>query len=258
MSDSPVALAVEGQVATLTIQREKQRNTLDLATLEGLLQHLGELAGDDGVRVVVLTGAGKKAFCAGADLSLITRWPELREAGKNPYTVLLHTLLSYPKPVVARVNGPVMGGGVGVMLACDLAFAADDVVIATPEVHIGLFPFMVMPLLSHHVGPKRAAEMALTGRRIPALEAVTLGLLNRAVPRDDLDAELAVLCDGLRRGGPGAQRLGKEAVAAVLDGPLHQRIDEMSTFFEKGLQSPEFTAGAAAFMQKQPPPWRKE
>lgn len=258
MSDEPVALTVDGRVATLTIQREKQRNTLDLDTLALLLQHLDELSSDDAVRVVVFTGAGKKAFCAGADLSLITRWPEIQERGKNPYTALLHTLLSFGKPVVARVNGPVMGGGVGVMLACDLVVAADDVVIATPEVHIGMFPFMVLPLLAHHVGPKRAAEMALTGRKIPALEAVELGLLNRAVPRDDLDAELAVFCQALMRGGPNAQALGKEAVNAVLDGPLHQRIDEMAEFFHKGLQSPEFAVGAAAFMQKQLPPWRKE
>jgi len=258
MTDTPVALALEGKVATLTIQREKQRNTLDLDTLDLLLQHLDEIAADDAVRVVVLTGAGEKAFCAGADLSLITRWSEIQERGENPYTVLLHRLIAYPKPVIARINGPVMGGGVGVALACDLAVAADDTVIATPEVHIGLFPFMVMPLLSHHVGPKRAAEMALTGRKVPTPEAVTLGLINQAVPRAELDDAVAALATQLMKGGPGAQALGKEAVGDVLDGPLHERIDAMADHFVKGLQSPEFMAGVQAFMSKTAPPWQEE
>ncbi len=257
-SASPVILTVESRVATLTIAREERRNTLDLETLEELGRRLTRLRDDGDVRVVCLTGAGDKAFCAGADLSLMAHWPELQSQDRNPYTDLLHALLAFPKPMVARVNGHALGGGLGLVLACDVAIAADDVSLGTPEVHIGLFPFMVLPLLSRHVGPKKAADLALTGRKVPAPEAVHLGLVNRAVPRADLDDEIAQIAAALAAGGPLAQMLGKEAVRDVLDDELHDRIDRMARFFTRGLQSREFAEGVAAFMEGRPPRWREE
>ncbi len=258
MADKPVSCAVDHGIATITIEREKRRNTLDLDTLDGIQGFLGELAEDSTVRVVVLTGQGDKAFCAGADLSLISSWPQIAAEGGNPYTDLLHTLLRFPKPLVARVNGHALGGGIGVLLACDVALAAEDVKLGTPEVHIGLFPFMVLPLLSRHVGPKKAADLALTGRKVPAPEAVELGLINRAVPRGELDAEVALIGQALAAGGPMAQMLGKEAVSDVLDQELHDRIDRMAKFFTRGLQSKEFAEGVTAFMEGRPPAWMKE
>ena len=256
MADPSVTCTIAGAVATLQIQREKSRNTLDLATIDQLTDHLQELAERDDIRAVVLTGEGRKAFCAGADLSLMTHWHEFEAKGTNPYTGLLHALLRFPKPLVARVNGHALGGGLGLVLACDVALAADDVTLGTPEVHIGLFPFMVLPLLSHHVGPKKAADLALTGRRVPAPDAVEMGIINRAVPRESLDDEVQQITDALTAGGPLAQMLGKEAVRDVLDNDLHDRIDRMARFFARGLQSEEFHEGVAAFLQKRPPKWR--
>jgi len=257
MTEQAVERTIEGSVVTLTIRRQKARNTLDLATIEQLQAHLDAAATDEEVRAVVLTGEGEKAFCAGADLSLMGHWHEFEARGSNPYTDLLHAMLRFPKPLVARVAGHALGGGLGLVLACDVAIAADEVNLGTPEVHIGLFPFMVLPLLSHHIGPKKAADMALTGRKIRAPLAVEMGLINRAVPRDELEDEVALITEALTAGGPLAQMLGKEAVRDVMDTDLHDRIDRMARFFARGLQSEEFHEGVAAFLQKRPPSWRK-
>ncbi len=148
-----VSCTREGGVATMTIQRAAARNTLDLATLEGLHDYLVELGQDEKTRVAVITGEGDRAFCAGADLSLIGSWHQFEKEGKNPYTELLHAMLRFPRPLIARINGHALGGGLGLVLACDVAIAAEGITLGTPEVHIGLFPFMVLPLLSNHIGP---------------------------------------------------------------------------------------------------------
>ena len=257
MADEAVRCGIEAGIATVEIRREKSRNTLDLETLDRMHGYLGELAEDDAVRVVCLTGQGQKSFCAGADVSLMGRWHEFEESGRNPFAELLHALLRFPRPLVARVNGHALGGGLGLVLACDVAIAADDVTLGTPEVHIGMFPFMVLPLLGHHIGPKKAADMALTGRKVPAAAAVEMGLINRAVPRADLDGEVSLLCQALAAGGPLAQMLGKEAVRDVMDGDLHERIDRMAKFFTRGMKSPEFAEGVSAFLQRRPPNWRE-
>ena len=253
-----VSCTREGGVATMTIQRAKARNTLDLATLEGLHAFLEELGQDEETRVAVITGEGDKAFCAGADLSLIGSWHKFEKEGTNPYTELLHAMLRFPRPLVARVNGHALGGGLGLVLACDVAIAADDATLGTPEVHIGLFPFMVLPLLSHHIGPKKAAQMALTGQKVTASRAVDMGLINQAVPRGELDEQTDLIANALCLGGPAAQMLGKEAVRDVMDADLHDRIDRMARFFARGLQSPEFMEGIQAFLEKRPPSWKGE
>ena len=258
MSEESVTCTVDGVVATVQICRPRARNTLDMATIEAVKGYLDRFAEGDEARVVVITGAGDKAFCAGADLSLMAHWPEFEARGENPYTDLLHAMLRFPRPLVARVNGHALGGGLGLVLACDVALAADDVKLGTPEVHVGLFPFMVLPLLSHHVGPKKAADLALTGRKVPAPQAVEMGIINRAVPREDLDAEVSAIAAALAAGDLLEQMLGKEAVRDVMDVGLHDRIDRMARFFARGLQSEEFAEGVSAFMQKRPPKWTEE
>jgi enoyl-CoA hydratase len=258
MSDAPVRCTIDGVVATVEICRAKARNTLDIESIELIQGYLKRFAEGDEARVVVLTGEGDKAFSAGADLSLMAHWPEYEAKGENPYTDLLHAMLRFPRPLVARVNGHALGGGLGLVLACDVALAAEDVTLGTPEVHVGLFPFMVLPLLSHHIGPKKAADMALTGRKVPAPQAVEMGIINRAVPREELDAEVSSIGAALSAGGPLAQMLGKEAVRDVMDVGLHDRIDRMARFFARGLKSEEFAEGVTAFMQKRPPKWTED
>ena len=258
MTDTAVTCERDEGVATLTIRRAKARNTLDLETLELLQRHLREIGEDEDIRVAVLTGEGDRAFCAGADLSLMGSWHTFEKEGRNPYTELLHVMLRFHRPLVARVNGHALGGGLGLVLACDVAIAADDTTLGTPEVHIGLFPFMVLPLLSHHIGPKKAAQLALTGGKVNAARAVEMGLINQSVPRDELDAQVDAITAALCMGGPAAQMLGKEAVRDVMDGDLHDRIDRMARFFARGLQSPEFMEGVSAFLEKRPPSWNKD
>ncbi len=251
-----VSCTREGGVATMTIQRAAARNTLDLATLEGLHDYLVELGQDEKTRVAVITGEGDRAFCAGADLSLIGSWHQFEKEGKNPYTELLHAMLRFPRPLIARINGHALGGGLGLVLACDVAIAAEGITLGTPEVHIGLFPFMVLPLLSNHIGPKKAAQMALTGQKVGDAAAVEMGLINSAVPRAQFDEQVDAISSALCLGGPAAQMLGKEAVRDVMDGDLHERIDRMARFFARGLESPEFMEGVSAFLEKRPPAWK--
>jgi len=257
MAESTVQVQRNDRVLTLTLCREQVRNALDLETIELLRQQLAAAGRDDEVRAVVLTGAGDKAFCAGADLSLIARFKQLPPDTKNPFAELVTALLDCPKPLIGRVGGSVLGGGVALLLACDLTIAADDVVISSPEVQVGLFPFMVLPLLLHHVGPKAAAEMALTGRKISAGEAVTLGLLNRAVPRAQLDETVAATVKELLRGGPHAQARGKQALGALVRRGLAEQTEQMAEHFRRCLDDPEVEEGAAAFLQKRPPAWTR-
>jgi enoyl-CoA hydratase len=158
--------------------------------LAGLIDGLREADGDAEVRAIVLTGAGERVFCAGADLaSGMTSDTDAVE--QHDQRGLLRDLLTVTedlgKPLIGRLNGHALAGGLGVALACDLLVAADDVELGTPEVRVGLWPYMISALLVEHLGPKRALELMMTGDRISAVEARDWGLVNRVCPRDRLD-----------------------------------------------------------------------
>ena len=152
-----------------------------------------DAAWDDSVAVVVLTGAGEKAFCAGGDLKAMRFWAsEGQGFGRSDFRKLLLEIVQYPKPTVALVRGHVMGGGLGIVLACDLGLACEDVSFSTPEIQVGMFPMMVMGLLYRNVGRKRATEMMFLGERITAAQAEEFGIINHAYPRDQFEAAAAL------------------------------------------------------------------
>ena len=248
---------VEGGVLTLTIDRAERRNALSPEVLTALLSAIRETAVRDDVRVVVVTGAGEKAFSAGADLGALDpdATPlELHEA-RGSLRELVLALRACPRPVVARVRGLALAGGLGLMLACDVAIASDDAAFGTPEVDVGLWPFMIGALVARHVSPKRALDLMLTGRRIDAATALDWGLVSRVVPADALDATVAEVAAGLAAKSPLVLRLGKAAYYATEDVALAPALEALQAQLSLLTQSKDAVEGITAFFQKRPPEW---
>ena len=257
MEDAGVQHRLEGGVATLTIDRPKQRNALSADVIQELVRRLRLADADPEVRVVVLTGAGERVFCAGGDLSSMTGDGALAgHDARRAYGTLLLALQGCRKPTVARVNGHALAGGFGLVLACDLAVAADDVELGTPEVDVGLFPMMLMALLQRHVGRKRALELVLTGERIPAARGVELGLLNRAVPRAEVDAAVSALAQRLCGKSQATLALGRRAFYAAEDLPLEQALEYLASQLSLNVGLEDAAEGVTAFLEKRAPKWR--
>ncbi len=261
MADETVCYEVAQGVATITINRPERRNALDPPTLDALIGAFSRAAEDGEARVVVLTGAGDRAFCAGADLAgsiagggaapPLARW---EDQGRFP--ALFSAMSGCGKPVVARVNGHCLAGGLGVMLASDLAVAAEDATFGTPEIQVGLFPYMIMALIFRHVGRKRGLELVLTGERLSAAEAVELGFLNRAVPRERLDEEVAALAGRLASKSPAVLRLGKQAFYAMADLPQDAALEYLRGMLLINTLTEDAVEGVTAFLQKRKPVWK--
>jgi enoyl-CoA hydratase len=259
--DEPqVGCTVDAGVARLEIRRERQRNSLSPQVIQGLLSHLDALEEDGSARVVVLTGAGEKAFCAGGDLGGMAQeggFLGVHDA-RRQYGRLLERLSTFPRPTVARVNGHALAGGLGLVLACDLAVAAEDAQFGTPEVDVGLFPMMVMALLQRHVGRKRALEWVMTGARFPAAEALAAGIISRAVPRAELDAQVDALARTLAGKSRAVLTLGKRAFHAAEDLPFGPALELLAAQLSLNTLAEDAAEGVSAFLEKRPPAWKDQ
>ncbi|MDQ6616314.1 MAG: enoyl-CoA hydratase/isomerase family protein [Actinomycetota bacterium] len=218
-ADAEVLYFVEDGVAWITINRPARRNALTWTAIEELGRHLSAAQDDPAVRVVVLTGAGEAAFCAGVDLSQMASgrsYPALHEA-RGRLAELFGQLWSLGKPVIAAVRGFAVAGGFGLALACDLVVCSDDSIFAAPEIDVGLWPFMITVPLVRSMPPKKALELMLTGRRVGAAEGERIGFVNRVVPAPDLRAEVSELAATLAAKSPTAMKLGRDSFYAVWD-----------------------------------------
>ncbi len=242
-----------GPVTTLTIDRPQVRNAIDLATIEGLHAALDAAVG---ARVVVLTGAGEKVFCAGADLAEVAGNPEGRRAAAAAYARLLGRISSYERPVVARLNGHCLAGGVGLLLACDLAVMVDDATLSLPETAVGMWPAMIGAFLLRDLPRKVALDLALTGRKLASAEVVELGLANRAVPRADLDAAVATYTDAIVARSPSAARIGRRAWRDAADLPLDDALALLAARLGDVMDTEDATEGFLSFLEKRTPTWK--
>lgn len=254
-----VRATTEGAVRTLVIDRPDARNALNDEVLNGLIEGLDAARDDDGVRVVVLTGAGDKAFCAGADLAG-GLGQELTAVQAHEQRGALRALFDaadrLDKPLVGRLQGHALAGGLGVALACDLLVAADDVTLGTPEVKVGLWPFVISVLLIEHLGPKRALELMMTGERISAVQAQAWGLVNAVVPRAELDEAVEHLCGRLVRAAPLALALGRRATIEARDMGRREAMAYLHGMLDLTLQTEDVLEGIGAFLEKREPQWK--
>ena len=247
-----------GPAAWLVIDREERRNALSDEVVAGILGGLARAAADTEVRTVVLTGAGDRAFCAGGDLAGNLAPDEGRVGShdrRGNVATLLRAVADHPQPVVARVNGVALAGGFGLMLACDLVVAADDVQVGTPEIDLGLWPFMISAVILRNVPRKIAVEMMLTGRRFGADEAARWGMVNRVVPRSELDGAVEDLVGTLGAKSPLALRLGKESFRRMQDMSFDDALSYLQSMLTVALESEDVAEGVSAFFEKREPRW---
>jgi enoyl-CoA hydratase len=250
-----VRYEVRGPAAWLVIDREERRNALSPDVIDGLVEGLAGAGGDDAVRVVVLTGAGDRAFCAGGDIGSFGA-ADAAESAPGAISRVVETLWHHPKPTLARVNGRALGGGLGLLLACDLAVAAEDVEVGTPEIDIGLWPHIITAVIQRTVPRKLALELMMTGRRMPAGEAVRWGIVNRVVPRPELDASVEELVAALAAKSPHVLRLGKRSFIGAEDLPFGTAIDHLKGELAENLSAEDLAEGVSAFLEKRRPEWR--
>ena len=248
---------VTDHVATITINRPDRRNALTWQVMAELSEALGVVKADAEVRVVVLTGAGDKAFCAGADLSGVLGDDSFigRHDSRGEMPKLFAALWSLGKPTIARVRGYALAGGFGLALACDLVVAGDDAVFGTPEIDVGMWPMMITVPMLRSMAPKVALELQMTGRRVTADEAARLGFVTRVVPVDELDASVAELAATLAAKSPAIMRLGRDAFYRVLDQRSEDALDRLQIGLTMVNETDDSHEGIAAFAQKRKPTW---
>jgi enoyl-CoA hydratase/carnithine racemase len=247
-----------GRARWLILDRPAQRNSLTPALIAALRDALAAADADGSAHVVCVSGSGEKAFCSGADLGSLPADAGALAAheSRRGYAALLADLSRLGKPVVACVNGSALAGGLGLLAACDLAVAADDAQFGTPEIDVGLFPYMALAPLSRVIGRRAALDLVLTGRRIDAAEAVRIGLLNAAVPRSSLAASAEGLCEKLAAKSPLVLRLGRRAFYSTQDLPYEQQLEALAAQLSLNALAEDALEGVSAFLQKRAPEWK--
>lgn len=255
--DRHVLVARHDRVLTATLNRPERRNAMTWAMVDRLRAAVAEAKADPEVRVLVLTGAGDSAFCAGADLGGMAAGAselELHDS-RGRLAQLFEDLWSLGKPTLAKVRGHCLAGGFGLALACDLVVAADDATFATPEIDVGLWPFMVTVPLCRSMPPKKALELMLTGRRVGAAEADRLGFVTRVVPAASLDEATDELAATLAAKSPTAVRLGRDAFYRVWDAAAADALAALHPLLGVLARTDDAKEGMAAFAEKRPPTW---
>jgi len=244
------------RVAWLTIDRPEQRNALTPGVIEGIHAGLARAVEDPDVRAIVLTGAGEKSFCAGADLKLMaSAGPPDPSLANVTYADLLRAFMGCAKPTIARVNGHCLAGGMGLLAVCDLAVAIDSAQFGLPEVKVGLFAMQVVGVLRPLVGVRMLAEMTLTGEPIDAHAARAAGLVNDAVRSDAFDAKVDELTARLIDKSPTAQRHGKKALRAIEGMTPHAALPFLEAELTALAHTDDAREGRRAFAEKRKPVW---
>ncbi len=246
-------------VARLTMTRPEVFNAFNETMIAELAQSMDRLVADPHVRLIVLAGAGK-AFSAGADIQWMKRASEASQdwnlADARKFADMLQRIAHCPKPVLARIQGLALGGGVGLAAACDIAVASSEAKFAVSEARFGILPAVIGPYVINAVGPRQAKRLALTASRIGAAEALSLGLLHEVVEADQLDAALERWIQELLQNGPAAQGEIKRLFAQLQVGPVTPEVRELTAQTSARVRlGDEAREGFAAFLAKRPAAW---
>lgn len=243
-----------GPVLWVTIQREQRRNAMSHGVLAGMAHAITAAQGDRNVRAIVVTGAGVKAFCAGADLQSAQAFTTDYSEPYGHLAQLLRVAKASNVPLIARVNGACMAGGMGLLSMCDMAVAARHAVFGLPEVKVGVFPAQVLSVLQHLIPRRKLAEMCITGEPITADEALALGLVNYV--DDDVDTRLAWLLERLLDKSPAAIRRGLYTMKKIES----MAFEESMSFTESQIAlftlTDDAREGQQAFQEKRKPAWK--
>ncbi|CAN5115860.1 enoyl-CoA hydratase/isomerase family protein [soil metagenome] len=255
MSDAPVLHDKRGHAFWITINRPDKRNALNASVIAGIVDGYRRAYEDNDVRVIVLTGAGTKAFCAGADLQPGAGFAFDLSQPNLAYADMLRMAQNATKPTIARVNGVCMAGGIGLLCMTDMAVASDDIVFGLPEVKVGVFPMQVLSLLQAIAPPRLVREWCFTGEPFTASEAKDAGLLNHVVPAAELDAKVEWLVARLIDKSPTAIRRGKYAMRALASMSFDQGIAYTESQIAVLAMTQDAKEGLAAFAEKRKPVW---
>jgi enoyl-CoA hydratase/carnithine racemase len=247
-------------IARVTINRPERRNAMSYGVMQGLRDAVARARDDDAVRVVVLTGAGDKAFCAGADLGgggiADNEGAAAAHEGRGLLAELFRDMWSLGKPIVARVRGFALAGGFGLACACDMVIASDDSTFGTPEINVGLWPYMITVPLLRSMGPKTVLDLMMTGRRVDAAEGQRLGFVQRVVPFAELDATVDAVAGELAQKSPLIMKWGRTSFYRVLEMDANEALAYLQGMLTVTTQTDDAAEGVAAFAEKRAPQWK--
>jgi enoyl-CoA hydratase/carnithine racemase len=251
-----VRLERKGDALWVWIDREARRNAINPAVLAGIQDAVEMAAADPSIRAIVLTGIGEKAFCAGADLAKGTgTFQAGPEEPTTDFGRLARIVRGCGIPLIARVNGACVAGGMGLMAMCDLAIAADHARFGLPEVKVGVFPMQVLVFLRATVHARHINELCLTGELIGADRAAEMGLVNEVAPAGELDSRIDALLAKLRAASPAAVRRGKQAIFAMETMAFNEALPFAEAQIALASRSADAEEGIKAFSEKRKPRW---
>jgi enoyl-CoA hydratase len=253
-----VLLTVAGRVATITLNRPDQRNPLSGAMLRDVAAAFRWAQAEPDVRVAVLTGAGDRAFCAGADLgSFDAQMTDLeRHRGRDLFVDLFAVMAGLGKPIVGRINGHALAGGLGLACSCDILVSTDTATFGTPEINVGIWPMMIQAILARNIPRKVLLEMEMLGDRWTATQMQMLGVINRVVPHDQLDSTVNEITDRLAKKSPVAMRLGRDSFYRQQDMEFRAALDYLQSQFTLVTLSEDSREGIKAFFEKREPDFK--
>ena len=249
---------VAGSVAVVTLNRPEQRNALGPQMLRDLFTAMSAAKEDGGVRTVLLTGAGDKAFCAGADLAgFAADATEVeRHIERGLFVELFLVLQRLGKPIVGCINGHALAGGFGLALSCDLLVAADTATFGTPEIRVGVWPMMIMSIVTRNLGRKRALQLFMTGERVDAQTALQWGFVNRVVAASDVRASAMQWAQEISRWSPLIMRLGRNAFYDIDGLDFEAALRHLQSELTVVSLSEDFREGVQAFLEKREPTFK--
>jgi enoyl-CoA hydratase len=245
-------------VATISLNSPENRNALSNELLTELIDAFESARDDERVRCVVLTSTHEKVFSAGGNLDQFAAEVPLihKHFGTARFPALFTLIMRLGKPVLCAANGHVLAGSLGIALACDLIVAREGATFGTPEIDVGVFPFMIMALIYRNVPRKRATEMLLLGERLSAEEAREAGLVNKVVAADEFDAAVDAWAIKLASKSPVLMKLGKDAIHRQLDMPFEDALDYLRSQLSLAFSTEDIVEGVTAFFEKRDPEWK--